>query len=36
LVLTALQDVVREVFQIAGFGTIFSIFDSTDGALEQW
>ena len=36
LVLAALQDVVREVFDIAGFGTIFSVFDSTDAALEQW
>ena len=35
LVFAALQDVVREVFEIAGFGTIFSIFDSTEAALEQ-
>ncbi len=35
LVVAALQDVVREVFDISGFGKIFSIFDSTDAALEQ-
>ena len=35
LVFAALQDVVREVFEIAGFGTIFTVFDSTDAALEQ-
>lgn len=35
LVLAALRDVVREVFEIAGFGIIFSVFDSTDAALEQ-
>lgn len=35
LVFAALQDVVREVFEIAGFGTIFPIFDSTEAALEQ-
>lgn len=36
LVFADLRDMVREVFEIAGFGTIFSVFDSTDTALEQW
>lgn len=36
LVFAALQDVVREVFEISGFGTIFSVFDSADMALDQW
>lgn len=36
LVFAALGDVVREVFEIAGFETIFPVFDSTHAALEQW
>lgn len=36
LVFADLRDVVREVFEISGFGTIFSVFESTDAALEQW
>ncbi len=35
LVFAALRDVVREVFDISGFGKIFSVFDSTEKALEQ-
>jgi anti-anti-sigma factor len=36
LVFTALRDVVREVFEIGGFSTIFSVYDSTDAALKRW
>jgi anti-sigma B factor antagonist len=36
LVCVALKDVVREVFEIAGFTAIFPIFDSIDIALERW
>src|SRR4029453_13754781 len=36
LVFVALTDVVREVFEIAGFRRIFSVFDSIDVALKQW
>jgi anti-sigma B factor antagonist len=36
LVFAALSDVVREVFDIGGFSTIFSIYDSTDAALKRW
>ena len=36
LVFAALQDVVHEVFEIAGFATIFPIFSSIDAALERW
>jgi anti-anti-sigma factor len=35
LVLAAFRDEVREIFDIAGFGIIFSVFDSTEAALEQ-
>jgi anti-anti-sigma regulatory factor len=35
LVFADLRDVVCEVFEIAGFGTIFAVFESTDAALEQ-
>ena len=35
LVFADLREVVREVFEIAGFGTIFAVFESTDAALEQ-
>jgi anti-anti-sigma factor len=36
LVFAALSDVVREVFDIGGFSTIFSIYDSTEAALKRW
>jgi anti-anti-sigma factor len=36
LVFASLRDVVREVFEIAGFETIFPVFDSTDAAMERW
>ena len=36
LVFASLTDFVHEVFEIAGFETIFPIFDSIDAALEQW
>jgi anti-anti-sigma factor len=36
MVFAALKDVVREVFEIGGFSTIFSVYDSTDAALKQW
>ena len=36
LVFAALRDVVHEVFEIAGFATIFPVFDSTDAAMAQW
>jgi anti-anti-sigma factor len=36
LAFAALRDVVREVFEIGGFNTIFSVYDSTDAALKQW
>lgn len=36
LVFAGLTDVVREVFDIAGFAAMFSIYDSTDAALERW
>jgi anti-anti-sigma factor len=36
LVFAALRDVVREVFEIGGFSTIFSVYDSTDAALKRW
>jgi anti-anti-sigma factor len=36
LVFAALRDSVREVFEIGGFSTIFSVFDSADAALKRW
>jgi hypothetical protein len=27
---------VREVFDIAGFTAMFSVYDSTDAALQRW
>ncbi len=36
MVFAALREMVREVFEIAGFGNIFSVFDSVDAALKQW
>jgi anti-anti-sigma factor len=36
LVFAALRDLVREVFEIGGFNTIFSFFDSTEAALKRW
>ena len=36
LVFASLRDMVREVFEIAGFETIFPVFDSTDAAMERW
>jgi anti-anti-sigma factor len=36
IVFAALRDVVREVFELGGFSTIFSVFDSTDAALKRW
>ena len=36
LVFAAFRDVVREVFEIGGFSTIFSVHDSIDAALKQW
>jgi anti-sigma B factor antagonist len=36
MVFAALGGMVHEVFDIAGFGTLFSVFDSIDAALEQW
>jgi anti-anti-sigma factor len=36
LVFAALRDAVREVFEIGGFVTIFSVYDSIDAALKRW
>jgi anti-anti-sigma factor len=36
LVFAAIKDMVREVFEITGFAAMFSIYDSTDAALERW
>ena len=35
VVIASLKDVVREVFTISGFGTIFTIVESVDAALRQ-
>jgi anti-anti-sigma regulatory factor len=35
LVFAALQGSVQEVFEIAGFSTMFQVFASEDAALEQ-
>jgi len=36
LVFASLRDVVREVFEIAGFEAIFPVFDSTEAAMQRW
>jgi anti-anti-sigma factor len=35
VVIASLKDVVREVFTISGFGSIFSIADSVEAALQS-
>jgi anti-anti-sigma factor len=35
LVFSGLTGVVREVFDLAGFTAMFSVYDSTDAALER-
>jgi anti-anti-sigma factor len=36
LVFVGIKDMVREVFEITGFATMFTIYDSTEAALERW
>ena len=36
VVIASLKDVVKEVFQISGFGSIFPVADSVDAALRQF
>jgi anti-anti-sigma factor len=36
LVFSGLTGLVREVFDIAGFTAMFSVYDSTDAALQRW
>ena len=35
ILIAALKDVVRDVFQISGFGSIFTILDSVDSAIHH-
>jgi len=35
ILLTGLRGVVKEVFEISGFSTIFKIFDTEEDALKQ-